>query len=121
MMPCLCGGTCARAFAIDGENTRAMRMATVFMRFMSTPWKAFGHCCVLGYARIGAFPRKSCRFIWDSLSSRIMSGGAGGHCWARFWTLCYYQWHVLKTQYEPDKLPTYRFIIGLLTFKALTT
>ena len=30
-----------------------MRMVTVSMRSMSTPWKAFGRGCVLGGARIG--------------------------------------------------------------------
>jgi len=67
---------------------------------MSTPSRGSGHCFAPGCAHTGAFPKKSCRFIWAFLSLCITSGGAVGHYWDRFWTLFCYQWHVLKTQYE---------------------
>jgi hypothetical protein len=37
------------------------------MRCMSTPWKASGHCCAPGYARIAVSPRNSCLYTLPSL------------------------------------------------------
>jgi hypothetical protein len=37
-----------------------MRMAMAFMKYLSTPWKAFRPCFALGCVRIVAFLRKSC-------------------------------------------------------------
>jgi transposase-like protein len=50
---------------------------------VSTPWKAFGRCCVLGCALIGVSLRKSCRCTWASLRSCITSDAAVGLCWDR--------------------------------------
>jgi len=37
-----------------------------FAKFMSTPWKAFGHYSVPGYVRIEAFRRRNYLCIWVS-------------------------------------------------------
>ena len=77
---CLNGAMNTRPFAIAGESMRAMKTATVFMRCTSTRWKAFGRYCVLGYALIGAFLRKSYRCIWASFSScRTCDDGVKGY------------------------------------------
>jgi hypothetical protein len=65
------------------ENTPVTRRVTVSMRSLSTPWMVFGRGCVLGCARIGASPRKSCRCAWASLSSCITSDAAVGLCCGR--------------------------------------
>ena len=49
-------------------NRPAMRMATVFMKFMSTRWKVFGRYRASGYVLIAAFLKLICQFIWDFLS-----------------------------------------------------
>ncbi len=50
-------------FVIVGANTPGTRMATGFMRCMSTPWRASGRCCVLGYVLIEGFPKRNCPCI----------------------------------------------------------
>ena len=72
-----------RASTMDGASTPAMKMATAFVKCMSTRWRAFGHSCVVGYVRIGASPKRNCRSTSVSSSSFITCAGEAKHCWAR--------------------------------------
>jgi hypothetical protein len=61
------------------ENA-AYLMVMVSVKFMSIPWKAFGHFCGLGYDLIVVYLKKSYLCIWASLSLFIMPRGGGKLC-----------------------------------------
>ena len=53
-------------------NMLVTKMAMAFVKFMSTGWKDFGHCCALGSGPIGVSLKRSCRFTLASSSSFTM-------------------------------------------------
>jgi hypothetical protein len=72
MIACLNGAACARASITLPESTPVMKMETVFMKCMSTPWKAFDLCFVPGCDLIEEFHKRSYHAIWASLNSSTM-------------------------------------------------
>src|SRR5215204_3913262 len=66
-------------------NMHGMTTGMAFMKYTSTPWKAFGPCCGRGFARIAVSHRIICRSMWASLNLfTIRDDGA-----KRYWELCW--------------------------------
>ena len=57
---------------MEKENMPVMKMETDFMKYMSTPLRAFGLSYVLGLDPIGEFLKKNCPFIWHFLNLFII-------------------------------------------------
>jgi hypothetical protein len=51
-------------FVTQWGNMQEMKTVTAFVRFMSTPLRAFGHSYAPGFGHIEAYRRKNCRAIW---------------------------------------------------------
>src|SRR5215472_5038578 len=62
------GALFMKASVTAGGNMHGMTTRMAFMKYTSTPWKAFGPCCGRGFARIAVSHRIICRSIWASLN-----------------------------------------------------
>src|SRR5215471_7905837 len=69
MRACMSGDTSISVSIMGGASSRAMTMATACVKSMSIPWKGSGRSCGVGYARIGASPKRNSRCTWVSSSS----------------------------------------------------
>jgi hypothetical protein len=78
------GATITKPSAIALVSMPVMRMVMVFMRFMSTRWKASGLCSDLGSDRIAGFLRRNYPCIWASLSLFTMPVSVARHFFLPF-------------------------------------
>src|SRR5215470_3917383 len=83
MLACVRGDTIIRVSTTDEVNTLEMKMAMVFVKSISIAWKASGHSCGVGCARIGAYPKKNFRFTWVSSSLCTMLESEAKGCFLR--------------------------------------
>ena len=69
-------------------NMHGMTTGMAFMKYTSTPWKAFGPCCGRGFARIVVSHRIFCRSIWASLHLFTMRDDGAKRYWELCWSSC---------------------------------
>src|SRR5581483_8527735 len=69
-------------------NLRATTMAMASAKCTSTPSKASGRYCALGYGHIAASHRSYYRSISDFSNMFTMSANAGKPCWDHFSLCC---------------------------------
>ena len=77
------GDTATRVSTMGGASTPETKMATVFVKCMSIPWKASGRFCGVGCVRIGASPKRNSRCTWVFSSLFTTSASEAKRCWVR--------------------------------------
>ncbi len=80
------GGTSINRLTIVSVNMHGMKMAMVFMKCLSIPWKAFGHYYVLGSGRIEGFHKKNGPCLLAFSNMCIMSVNAVNRCSIRLFS-----------------------------------
>jgi hypothetical protein len=92
---CSHGATTIRVSTTDEASSRAMKMATAFVKSMCIRWQGAGRSCAAGFGRIGAFPQRNSRFIWVAPSVCTTSASEAKRCFLR--SLRYWSGKILES------------------------